>query len=89
MVASYRRDAAKRQGEKETGMADCEMIANCIFFNDKMANKPGTANLLKSKYCKGAFAECVRRQVCQRLGKDKVPADLYPNQTDRAKELLR
>ena len=25
----------------------CENIAKCIFFNDKMANKPGTATLLK------------------------------------------
>ncbi len=69
-------------------MADCEMIAKCIFFNDKMANKPGTANLLKSKYCKGAFAECARYQVCKALGREKVPGDLFPNQADKARELL-
>jgi len=70
-------------------MADCEMIAKCIFFNDKMANKPGTANLLKSKYCKGDYADCARYKVCKKLGRERVPGDLFPNQADRAAELLR
>jgi hypothetical protein len=69
-------------------MADCEMIAKCIFFNDKMANKPGTANLMKEKYCKGSFQDCARYKVCKGLGREKVPSDLFPSQIDRALGLL-
>lgn len=70
-------------------MADCEMIAKCIFFNDKMENKPATANMMKEKYCKGSFKECARYNVCKRLGKEKVPLDLYPSQHDKATELVK
>ncbi len=69
-------------------MADCEMIQKCLFFNDRMANKPGTAEMMKAKYCKGQFAECARYLVCKALGREKVPADLYPIQIDRARELI-
>lgn len=69
-------------------MPDCELIGKCIFFNDKMANKPGTANLMKQNYCKGSFKDCARYLVCKALGRDKVPADLYPSQMERARELL-
>ncbi len=69
-------------------MPQCEMIAKCIFFNDKMADKPGTAEMMKTKYCKGQFSECARYLVCKALGRDKVPADLYPIQKDRAHALI-
>lgn len=69
-------------------MADCELIAGCIFFNDKMANKPATANMMKASYCKGNFKDCARYMVCKALGKEKVPGDLFPSQLDRAQALL-
>ncbi|MDQ7830532.1 MAG: hypothetical protein RDU30_02260 [Desulfovibrionaceae bacterium] len=69
-------------------MADCEMIAKCIFFNDKMANMPAMAEMMKKKYCRGDNAKCARYLVCKKLGKEKVPADLSPAQTDRAQALL-
>lgn len=69
-------------------MAPCEMIEKCIFFNDKMANKPGTAEMM-NKYCKGNFAECARYRVCKSLGREKVPGDLFPSQMDRAETLIR
>jgi hypothetical protein len=69
-------------------MADCEMISKCLFFNDKMANMPSTASMLKKKYCQGDFAKCARYTVCKALGRERVPADLTPSQMDRAKLLL-
>jgi len=69
-------------------MADCEMIAKCIFFNDKMANMPAMAEIMKKKYCRGDNTKCARYLVCKKLGKEKVPADLSPAQTDRAQALL-
>lgn len=69
-------------------MPNCEMIEKCIFFNDKMANKPGTADMMKKNYCQGNWQECARYKVCKGLGRDKVPGDLFPSQGDRAKALI-
>lgn len=70
-------------------MASCEMIAKCIFFNDKMASKPGTAEMMKRKYCQGSNAECARYVVCKALGRDKVPGDLFPIQMERAAAMIK
>ena len=65
-------------------MADCQLLAGCIFFNDKMANKPGTAELLKTRFCRGEYERCARFMVFEKLGRPSVPLDLFPNQVDRA-----
>ncbi len=70
-------------------MADCEMLAKCLFFNDKMANMPAMAEMMKKKYCRGDNSKCARYMVCTRLGREKVPPDLNPSQLDRAEALLR
>ena len=67
----------------------CENIAKCIFFNDKMANKPGTANIMKKNYCEGDFKTCARYIVCKKLGRESVPPDLFPNQSERAYKLTQ
>jgi hypothetical protein len=69
-------------------MSDCPNIAKCIFFNDKMANRPATAEMMKKSYCKEKFTTCARYIVCVALGGPQVPADLYPNMVDRAKAQL-
>ena len=69
-------------------MSDCEMMTVCIFFNDKMANMPSTAGMLKRKYCQGDFALCARHIVCAALGVDKIPADLTPSESDRARQII-
>jgi len=74
---------------KESRMADCELIAACPFFNDKMADMPSMAALLKKQYCNGQPSNCARYQVRQKLGKEKVPADLFPNQNDRVRQLMK
>jgi hypothetical protein len=68
-------------------MADCECLIGCAFFNDKMANMPATANIVKKTYCKGNSSNCARHMVFKALGKAKVPSDLYPNMTERVREL--
>ncbi|QLA15534.1 hypothetical protein [Desulfolutivibrio sulfoxidireducens] len=70
-------------------MPDCEMLSKCIFFNDRMANMPAMAEMMKKKYCRGDNAKCARYLVCTRLGREKVPADLSPAQIDRAEAMLR
>jgi hypothetical protein len=69
-------------------MADCECLSGCPFFNDKMANMPAMANSYKRKYCRGNFEKCARYMVFKTLGKPKVPADLYPNQQEKAQQII-
>lgn len=68
-------------------MADCELTPACPFFNDKMANMPSTASMMKRKYCQGNFAICARFIVFEALGRQGVPPDLSPNETDKARQL--
>jgi hypothetical protein len=69
-------------------MADCECLVRCPFFNDKMAKMPGIAGMMKARYCKGDNSRCARYMVVKGLGREKVPADLYPNETERAEALV-
>ncbi|MCM2358763.1 MAG: hypothetical protein NDI77_11485 [Geobacteraceae bacterium] len=69
-------------------MSDCELLEKCIFFNDKMANMPATAQVIKIKYCTGDSLGCARYVVCKALGREKVPADLFPNQLEKANEVI-
>ena len=70
-------------------MADCELLPKCIFFNDKMTNMPGMADLYKSKYCKGDNSLCARFKVFGALGREKVPTDLFPNDLSRAETIIK
>jgi len=69
-------------------MAECVCLAGCPFFNDKMKGMEGVAELFKARYCMGDSSLCARHMVFEKLGKPGVPADLYPNQLDRARAIL-
>lgn len=69
-------------------MADCELIATCVFFNDQMADMPSMSNIIKDRYCKGSNTMCARHMVFRVLGREAVPSDLYPSQVERADSLL-
>ena len=69
-------------------MAECECLAGCIFFNDKMTTLPGLTDLYKADYCRGNNAACARYMVFKAKGRENVPVDLYPNDTDRARQLI-
>jgi hypothetical protein len=69
-------------------MSDCPNTAKCIFFNDRMAGMPSTAELMKKSFCRGDHQACARWMVSQKLGGPSVPADLFPNQKDRAQKLI-
>ena len=70
-------------------MADCECLPTCIFFNEKMANMPSMTSIFKKTYCEGGdYEKCARHMVFKALGKSSVPQDLYPNQIERAAELI-
>lgn len=69
-------------------MADCASLPRCIFFNDKMASMPVATDMMKKKYCRADFQACARYMVLAALGREQVPLDLYPNQADRAKQII-
>lgn len=69
-------------------MPDCELLTTCIFFNDMMANMPSTSSVFKFMYCNDNFTGCARHMVRKELGKDGVPTDLFPNQSDRVPRII-
>lgn len=69
-------------------MAECKLIRTCIFFNDKMANMPSTAEIFKTLFCKGEYDNCARLIVVNAVGREKVPADLFPNQKEKVAEII-
>ncbi|MDD2900013.1 MAG: hypothetical protein PHI31_15025 [Desulfuromonadaceae bacterium] len=70
-------------------MSECSLSGDCIFFNDKMAHRPATAELLKDKYCKGDHTSCVRMMIVNTKGRAHVPADLFPNQSVRVQDITK
>ncbi len=70
-------------------MAECICLPGCLFFNDKMENMPSMSSMYKTKYCRGENTKCARYMIFERKGKDYVPKDLFPNQFEKAKELLQ
>lgn len=69
-------------------MANCECLAGCPFFNDKMPDTEGLGAMIKKKYCQGDNSNCARYMIFKKLGKAAVPSNLYPNMQDRAREIL-
>jgi hypothetical protein len=69
-------------------MAECEFLQACPFFNDRMPIEAGIGALYKQRYCKNNKDACARYMVRKALGKEKVPADLYPNMLERAGEII-
>lgn len=69
-------------------MANCEMLPECLFFSDKLANMPTIADNLKNIFCLGDNTLCARYLIAKHLGKDKIPFDLFPHNTDRVEIIL-
>jgi len=69
-------------------MGECELLSSCPFFLDKMTNMPATAEILKRRYCRKDNSKCARFMVFKKLGREKVPLDLFPNQRERAQEII-
>jgi len=59
-----------------------------LFFNDKMKGMPQAAKSMKNRYCLSDNSGCARYMVFKKLGREKVPIDLFPGQVDRAKDLI-
>ena len=69
-------------------MADCDFLALCPFFNDKMENMPSAADMMKKLYCRWNYTQCARYMVAIALGRGKVPTNLFPSDTSKAEIIL-
>lgn len=69
-------------------MADCELLATCPFFRETMADMPAATEVVKQRYCRGDKSGCARYRVYEALGRRRVPVDLFPNETARARALI-
>lgn len=67
---------------------DCDCLAGCPFFNDRMPIDSGMGKIYKEKYCLGKFMDCARHKVKEALGKEKVPTNLYPNMFQKAEQII-
>lgn len=70
-------------------MVGCEFLSGCPFFHEKMDNMPAAVREMKWRYCKTAKMQCARYMIAQVLGKGEVPEDLFPNQIERARYLIK
>ena len=70
-------------------MADCEVLATCIFFNDQMESRPATVEVMKNTYCRRSHDLCARYMVMKALGREAVPRDLFPSDKVRAEKLIK
>jgi len=69
-------------------MADCELLAGCLFFNDKMKVNETIGSIYKKWYCLKDNSTCARYKIFEKFGREAVPIDLFPNMIDRANEIL-
>jgi hypothetical protein len=69
-------------------MAQCDLLATCIFFNDKMADYPAAAEHLKKTMCLGTPDNCARLMIVKAVGRPHVPADLFPNHETRPQKII-
>ena len=69
-------------------MERCEMLDGCLFFNDQMKDMPTVTDMMKRMYCLWHYEQCARHRIATSLGRQKVPSDLFPNDTTKAKILL-
>ena len=69
-------------------MAQCERLPTCLFFNDRMADMPAVAALLKRQYCEDDYRNCARYRVAAKLGSTSVPDNLFPQESSLADKIL-
>ncbi len=69
-------------------MPHCECLGDCALYSDAMSTMPGVASIFQMKYCTGNQLTCARYKAYQELGEGNVPADLYPHEHAKLKELL-
>ncbi|MBM7855606.1 hypothetical protein JOC37_002008 [Desulfohalotomaculum tongense] len=67
----------------------CEYLKGCPFYNNKMDIESALGKMYKERYCLGDKNKCARYMIASKLGKQFVPADLFPNMHARAEQIIK
>ena len=70
-------------------MEECELIGKCPFFANRMSALPTVAKMMKKRYCEGDKGDCARYRLAESIGKNCVPANLFPHQMDIANDIIK
>lgn len=71
-----------------SGGLDCELIETCAFFNDGTVDS-AAVEMLKKVYCRDHQENCARYMIYKGVGREHVPAGLYPNQTHLVPSIIQ
>ena len=69
-------------------MYKCERIDHCPFFKDQMVAMPQSSEIIKETFCRNEHEKCARQLVYAQCGSEHVPADLFPGELQRAREIV-
>lgn len=69
-------------------MSNCDLIYACSFYKRGVDSGTSLGVLYQKAYCSKDWENCARYRIAKALGLTKVPADLYPNMSERAREIL-
>ena len=70
-------------------MSNCENLAKCPFYQERMPIDSGLGLIYKKKYCESDKNSCARYKVATTVGKEFVPIDLYPNMEAQADKIIK
>ncbi|HUX21245.1 MAG TPA: hypothetical protein VMW69_08385 [Spirochaetia bacterium] len=69
-------------------MYECPYVDDCTFLSRTIADLPDVAFLMKARHCERGHEACARYILAERLGRERVPDELYPNQMGKAGLIL-
>ena len=53
-----------------------------------MPDNFGLGAIYKKKYCLADGSQCARYRVAEKVGREKVPKNLYPNMYDKIESII-
>jgi hypothetical protein len=69
-------------------MTECAFLPICPFFAETLPEMPAMAQYLKSVYCLREPEKCARYLVRQKIGKEYVPLNLFPDESGKATKII-
>ena len=73
---------------ERASMSDCKYLTGCSFYKENLEGSVFSSHL-KNTYCKDDFLNCSRLLLRHLAGKERVPSEMFPNDKDRAIEIIR
>ncbi len=68
--------------------ATCSLYETCLLFEGIFKNQPERSTYVKTSYCCDDYKHCARYLVSQKLGEEKVPESLLPQDIFDATKIM-